>query len=176
MSRIWIVIVAVTLSLILGTGIIPAGQRRTEMPVFEEGELTESVMLVDFCRRTVATVGGDGYSEVVLYETPEGETQVHFYSRYEGDEEESHRAYRAADGVKEKAYELISRYGMAGWNDEEHGPGMTGAIVVLKFRCADGSYIRVSSDNMPDDGAGMMYDVRACLTEGLTEDDLIEVP
>lgn len=131
---------------------------------FEPGD--EPLMLIDYCRSTVATVGGDGYSEVVLWLYPDGSTQVHYYDWYEDYEgEERHMAYTVDPAVAEDAYVLIGEYGFDGWETRKDLlPGMTGARITLKYRAADGTYVGVSTDRAPEDGAEQMRNVMLCIT------------
>lgn len=135
---------------------------------FEDGE--EQIMLVDYYRATVATVGGDGYSETVLYRNSDGSCEVHYYSKYEGDAEEAHTAYAVDPGVLEEVFKIIRENKIASWNDKKYAAGLDGARYVLKFRDSKGEYIRVSSDNMPEDGVSVMNAVNACMSSYVNED------
>ena len=160
--------------LILGAVFVPFPVRQTA-PVtdapqfavveFEPGD--KPLMLIDYCRSTVATVGGDGCSEVVLWLYPDGSTQVHFYELYEDYEgEEKHTQYTVDSSVTGAAYALIEEYDFAGWaKRQDLLPGLDGARVVLKYRTQDGTYVRVTSDAAPEDGLSQMYDVCRCLTD-----------
>ena len=133
----------------------------------------QQVMLIDFCKKTVATVGGDGYSETVLYQNRDGSCEVHYYSKYEGDTKESHSAYSVDKAVIAEAYEIINQNKIAAWNEKYNGPGMDGAIYVLKFRTNSGDYIRATSDNMPDDGIAILYSVNDCMNSFVKEDAVL---
>ena len=132
-------------------------------------------MLIDFCKKTVGTSGGDGYSETVLYQNEDGSCEVHFYSRYEGDVEETHSVYTVDKAVIDDAYEIIDRNNIASWNETRYGPGMDGAVYVLKFRNEDGVYVRVSSENMPEDGLDIMCSVNNCLNRYVKEELALKV-
>lgn len=128
---------------------------------FEDGE--EQVMLIDYYSAVVATVGGDGYDETVLYQNKDGSCEIHYFSKYESDEEESHRVYRADPEVIEAAYDIINKNDMASWNEKYDGPGLDGGYYSLKFRNNEGEYVKVSSDSMPEDGINLMGEVAVCM-------------
>ncbi|MBO2516493.1 MAG: hypothetical protein CW338_04335 [Clostridiales bacterium] len=137
----------------------------TAPAIFEPGE--EPVLLIDYCRRTVATVGGDGYDETVLWLYPDGSTQVHHYDWYEYYEgEEHHTWYTVDNAVIADAYALIAKYDFAGWkNRTDLLPGMCGGQVILKYLTPEGDIVRVSTDSAPEEGQAQMYDVIRCVTD-----------
>lgn len=126
----------------------------------EEGD---RILLIDYCVKTVATVGGNGYRETVLYQNKDGSCEVHYYSRSEDEPEESHAAYRVDPTVVADAYALISRNRIGSWNEKKYGPGPDGTQYVLKYRDNGGECIRVTSDNMPEDGIPVLREIKACL-------------
>ncbi len=130
---------------------------------FAEGE--DKIMLVDYMRRTVGTNGGDGYRETVLYCTKDGNCEVHYYSKYDYDEAESHEQHEADKGVVEDVYNVIKKADMASWNDKykDSTNVICGAAYIVKFRDGHGDYIRVSSECMPDDGIELMGGVATVL-------------
>lgn len=150
----------IIIAVMLAAGAAVLLLRNRKEPVPEPSSLkdpgTEQTLLVDYIRRTVATAGGDGYSETVLYLNSDGTAQVHFYSRYEPEEKEHHTAYSVDSAVIEEVYAIISDERISSWNDRKYLPGPDGAVYVLKYRTADGEYIRVSSDSMPEDGIGII--------------------
>lgn len=125
----------------------------------------EQVLLVDYCKKTVATVGGDGYSETVLYQNRDGSCEVHFYSKYEYDKAEKHSGYTVDPAVIEAVYKIINDNKIMQWNDKYNSFGMEGAEYVLKFRGNGGEYIRCTSEHMPDDGLSIMGSVNALLID-----------
>lgn len=138
------------------------------------GESDENpVLLIDYCVKTLATVNGDGYRETVLYQWKDGACEVHYYSKYEGDEEETHRGFSVDSAVLEEAYRIISKNRISVWKDRRYAPGPDGTQYILKFRTEDGTYIRVSSDNMPEDGQAILAQVKACLDRYALEENLL---
>ncbi|MCR4611605.1 MAG: hypothetical protein K5644_06875 [Lachnospiraceae bacterium] len=130
-----------------------------------EGE--ERIMLVDYCHKTVGTNGGDGYNETVLYYTKDGKCEVHYFSQYEYEGEMSHSIYEVDNKVIEDVYKILRELDMASWNEKYKNSKyvITGAAYVVKFRLNDGEYVRVTSDNMPEDGIRKAYNIAACLDE-----------
>ena len=134
----------------------------------EQGE--EDIMLIDYYRATVATVGGDGYDEYVLYRYSDTEAKLSVFSKHYGDEEESRTDYIVPYEAVKKCYELIEEKQFRGWKDRKDTYGITGAFVAVKFREDDGSYVRVSSESMPDGGREDMDAVGGLLAEYMKEE------
>ena len=129
---------------------------------FAEGE--DKIMLVDYVSKTVGTNGGDGYWETVLYLTKNGDYEVHYYSKYEYEPEESHEKHPADAGVLEDVYKIIKNANMASWDKYKNSTNViTGGAYIVKFRDGHGNYIRVTSECMPDDGIKLMGAVAACM-------------
>ena len=112
----------------------------------------EEIMLIDYYHATVATVGGDGYDEYVLYSYSDTEAKLSVYSKHYDDEKETQTDYIVPYEAVDKCYEVIEQSRFREWEYMDNTYGITGAIVVVKFRGDDGSYIRVSSEDMPDGG------------------------
>lgn len=119
-------------------------------------------LLVDSFERVVGTPEEQGYSELVLY--AHSPTQARL-ERYEdgGLESERMTAYLVPVSAVYDAYAAIRGAGMAHWNDRRDAVALCGMSYVCKFRCADGSYIRVSSGHMPEDGRAGFHAVRSAL-------------
>ena len=118
-------------------------------------EADEPQMLVDYYTAVVATVGGDHSLERVLYAFSDEQAKLVVYTKADGEEEESESYLVPIEAVR-KCYEIIRENELGQWNDRYDGPAMTGAVTVVKFREDDGSYVRVSTDAMPDDGEAIM--------------------
>ena len=106
-------------------------------------------MVFDYYEATVATVGGDGHDEFVLYRRPNGTMLMAKYAQW-GDAAESIRACTVTDTVLYDCLEIVDENGMRKWNEKD-GIGITGAAFVVKF-CEADRIVRVSSDNMPENG------------------------
>ena len=177
-KQIIILVTCVVLAVITALFFILRGRTPSKAVVQDAGNAgeREQNMLIDFCKKKVATVGGNGYSETVLYQNADGSCEVHYYSRYDGDTEETHSAYPVDRSVIEEAYGIINKNGIAGWNDKRYGPGPDGTVYILKFRADNGEYIRVTSDNMPENGIEIVCSVNECLSSHVKEGSGLDLP
>lgn len=123
----------------------------------------QDVMLIDYYSATVATVGGDRSYEAVLYEYSDTEAKLVIYQTYPGDEEEHSDTYIVPCEAVERCYKLIEENKLAEWNEIYPDAPLTGAVTVCKFRGADGEYVRVSTDAMPDNGRGILDSIGAVM-------------
>lgn len=122
-------------------------------------ELDESAFLFDYFREVVATVGGDGYDELVLYGRPNGAGLILAkYSKW-GDDGERRRLCLVPETVLDDCLEAVARHDMRNWKD---GFPITGARYVVKFRDGD-ELIRVSSEAMPEDGMAAFDEIGSIL-------------
>lgn len=135
---------------------------------FDENDYTP---FADWYRATVATVGGDGYEETILYQNADGGFEVHFFSNYEYYETEQHHAYRVDSAVLDELYAYVEQCGFAGWNDEYSSFGLTGAYYVFRYRSPDGEIVRVTSDCMPDNGLGLINGARVIMSSYVSEEN-----
>ena len=119
-------------------------------------------MVFDYYEATVATVGGDGHDEFVLYRRPNGSMILAKYSQW-GDAEESCRACLVSDSALYDCLKIVDDNKMRKWNEMD-GVGITGAAYVVKFREADRT-VRVSSDNMPEDGQRAFGEIEQALSK-----------
>ena len=124
----------------------------------------EEIMLIDYYCATVATVGGDGYDEYVLYSYSDSEAKLSVYSKHYGDEKETQTDYIVPYEAVDKCYEVIEKSRFREWEYMDNTYGITGAVVVVKFREDDNSYIRVSSEDMPDGGREALDSVGGVLS------------
>jgi len=107
-------------------------------------------MLVDIYRAAVATVGGDGYSEYVIYEYTQDEAVLKHYTKY-GEEDEVYKSCIIPISEVDKINVLIKNNEFKNWNNIENPVSLDGAKLVLKFYDGEDFY-SVSSENMPPDG------------------------
>ena len=90
-------------------------------------------MLVDVCKKTTGTVGGDGYSESVLYRNEKtGEYQVHTYSKYENMLSEAHASYICPAETAEKILAYIKTNSLASLKNVKGHP-LCGGDYIIKF-------------------------------------------
>ena len=115
-------------------------------------------LVADFCKHTMATVGGDGYDETVLYKDEEdGSYQIHTYAKYQYMKKEAHHSYAAKDGAEEAVLALIDELKLEEYEGKT-GIGLCGGMYVCKFQ-KDGIMHRVTTDNLGTDGAGIIMKV-----------------
>ncbi len=118
-------------------------------------------MLIDCCRKVIATAVGDGHNETVLYlDESTGQYQIHTYFKDPGCPE-FHRAYLSDESVYRKVLEKIREnklIDLMGGNFN----GMCGGEYVVKF-VIDDIVSRVSTANVPYQEAGKLYEVGAVL-------------
>lgn len=130
------------------------GAEKEPQPVDDSG-LT---MLGDFCKKTMATVGGDGYDEIVLYEDEtDGSFQIHTYSKYVYMQKESHHSFKAKDGAYDALLKLIEKLNLDEYEGKS-GIGLCGGMYVCKYK-KDGTLHRVTTDNLGIDGCAIIMQV-----------------
>ncbi|MEE3334073.1 MAG: hypothetical protein VZR54_07360 [Ruminococcus sp.] len=129
------------------------------------------VLLIDYYYATVATVGGDGYDEIALYEYTSDDSLVmlNVYSKTESDDIESCISYLVPREAVDKCMEAIEKSGLRDWRGLSNPLSMTGALIVCKFRDSNGSYVRVSSEAMPEDGKEKLSNIAAVLGQYIKE-------
>ena len=138
-------------------------------------EIEVGTLLVDYFKETVATVGGDGYFEMTLSYYDPVQAKLDVYEKNDGDEEESCVSYLVPYEAVEKCMDVMYEEDLASWEGRDDLAGITGARYVLKFRLDDGDYLRVTSENMPqDDGMRAFDKVRYYLTEYIKDEYLID--
>lgn len=115
-------------------------------------------MVFDYYEATVATVEGGGYTEYVLYKYNDSGMILVCYEKSEDSEETMH--YRIIDtSVLDDCMRIVNKSNMQKW---EKGSGLNGKRYVVKFY-NDGEMIRVSSDDMPENGREAFESVRQVL-------------
>ena len=121
------------------------GGKKISEPIFE-AEL-ESKMLVDYCRKTIATAIGDGHEEIVLgYLEEEDSYILDVYVKIVGSKKESHKMYRTTKQAYIDACKYIEDNKLLSYENTK-GAAICGGDYVLKFIKADGSYCRLSTSN-----------------------------
>ncbi|MBQ3417001.1 MAG: hypothetical protein IJH32_04125 [Ruminococcus sp.] len=132
----------------------------------------DRVMLVDYYTAVVGTDGCDHYTEKVLYEYSDEQAELTVYSKYDGEDETS-ESYLVPYEAVEKCYEIIRDNKLGEWNDKYDTP-IDGAVTAVRYREDDGSYIRVSTDAMPDGGEGIMDSIGGVMNGYLKDEYKIE--
>lgn len=133
---------------------------------FVDSDLT---LLGNFCKRSVATVGGDGYDEIVLYEDKtDGSYQIHTFSKYEYMPNEVHHAYKAKDGAYNAMLELVGKLQLDEYEGKS-GAGLCGGMYICKYM-KDGVIHRVTTDNIGIEGPALIVQVGKLLGSYIGEE------
>ncbi len=106
--------------------------------------IQDDQLLFDYYESTVATVGGDGYDEFVLYPYDSGQLILASYSKWFNANEKLHACLVPAS-ILDECMAVVEKYDMRNWNGNS---AMTGQLLVVKFR-EDDHLIRISSDVLP---------------------------
>jgi len=100
------------------------------------GKVTEPdpslTMLVEYCTKTVATVGGDGYTEWVLYKREDDSLQLDYFSNYIGYENEIHSSHSVTNEIWDKINQIKEQYDL-NKPTLENMPGMCGGVQLVKI-------------------------------------------
>ncbi len=129
--------------------------------------ITNENIVFDYYEATVATVDGDESTEYVLYGYDDAVMVLALY-RKKGDSEETMDYCPVPAYVLDNCMELVRKYNMQDW---EEGTGLSGKKYVVKFS-DNGKMIRVSSDQMPDNGVEAFDAIGSVLSEEWREDSL----
>jgi len=106
-------------------------------------------LLVNICKKTIATVGGDGYSEIVLYlNESNDEYWLHTYSKYVYMNKEAHASYITTKEFALKVMKYIENHNLSSYKDVK-GFALCGGDYIIKFK-HNNEYIRLDSSNMID--------------------------
>lgn len=124
-------------------------------------QIEKCELVFDYYEATVGTDGGDGYDEFAVYREKDGRLFMAKYSQWNGGEK-SCRACEITDTVFNNCMEAVDRHNMRKWKD---GIAITGELYVVKFREAERT-IRVSSDDMPENGLEAFGEIQEALSKG----------
>ncbi|MCQ2431935.1 MAG: hypothetical protein MJ175_04950 [Clostridia bacterium] len=128
--------------------------------VNENAGKTDEKLLFDYYEAVVGTVGGDCYDEITITET-EGAHRLHVYHKDDG-AAETHVVFPVGKELLDTVMGLVGEYGMEHWG-ELSGEALDGKQYVVKFRDQNDTLIRVSSDNMPENGTSAFGAVRQAM-------------
>ena len=108
-----------------------------------------AVLLIDCYTATVATIGGDRYSEIVLNRLPDGREQL---DTYESDFRNTvHRAFPLDAPISGEAFAILREEGIDKWHLNEPEPAMCGGVRVIRYR--DGENLRrIANEQFPGYG------------------------
>ncbi|MBE6017901.1 MAG: hypothetical protein E7233_09930 [Lachnospiraceae bacterium] len=118
-----------------------------------------SKIVFDYYEAVVATVGGDGYDEFVLFEKDGENLYLAKYSKWEDGPERMYYC-EVPGAVFDDCMAVVKKYKMDNWKD---GFGMTGKMYVVKYKDGD-ELKRVSSENMPENGGSAFDEVSSVLS------------
>jgi hypothetical protein len=138
---------------------IPAGTLLIDYFEKQEGVLVQ---------KSDGTETGGGYYEITLSAYTDTDIQLDVYKREHEGAEEYHKAYFVPLSLLNEAYKVIDQYAMKNWNRDKATGGMTGMYYVCKFH-KNGEFIRVSSDQMPEDGPEAFAEIKALLLDGIND-------
>jgi len=118
-------------------------------PVKPAAALEQKMILVDYFERELTADGPQPYFEAVLYSYSDTQALMEIYTAG-GSDRERMTSFLVPLETMDQLMEVICAYGMDGWNSQA-GSAVSGKLYVCKFR-QGGSLIRVTSENMPDNG------------------------
>ncbi len=149
--------------ILLGT-LLPAGCRtqteRTEGNVQMPEE--KKVMLADYYERMAGTADEQPYYELVLYTADDDHLLLEQYENG-GTDRETVKQYTVSKDIYPKVMEAVKTYDMASWN-ENGTESADGVYRVVKYYDS-GTYIRVSTDRMPENGRSAFDAVKQVLAD-----------
>ena len=133
----------------------------------------EETMMVDYYTAVVATAGGDRHDEMVLSDIGRADrAKLDVYSA-DADSGETCVSYLVPYEAVDRCYEVINEGKFAEWNIKFSDTALDGGVTAVKFRNDDGSYTRVSTDAMPDDGLRQMGEIAAIIRGYIRDENLM---
>ena len=118
-------------------------------------------LLVDCCRKVLATAMGDGHNETVLYLNEDsGNYEIHTYDKTPGCPE-IHHAFLSNKTAYDKVMEKIKETDIASYENKQ-GTVLCGGDYVCKFLDGDRT-IRISLSNLPEKEQRILYSIGSLL-------------
>jgi len=156
-----------------GTLLVQAGcGARTDKT---EGELQMSeekkVMLADYYERAAGTADEQPYYELVLY-TQDADYLLLEQYQNGGTDRETVKQYTVSKDVYAKVMDVVKTNDLASWN-ETGSESAEGVYRVVKYY-DNGTYIRVSTDRMPEDGQSAFNAVKQVLADAVGTAEHVE--
>ncbi|MBP5224263.1 MAG: zinc-ribbon domain-containing protein [Lachnospiraceae bacterium] len=150
----------------MGQGIRPVGMMPDMMPEEDIPDGPDDkglTLIVDCCRKVLATAVGDGHDEIVLYlDEKTGEYQLHRYDLPAGARKERHRGFAAGKEVFDAVTALLEETDLAQYEGRREAV-ITGGEYVVKF-LKDGRIVRITTSNVPYEKYSLLYQVGALLS------------
>ncbi len=121
----------------------------------------KKTMLADYYERAAGTADEQPYYELVLYTQDADHLLLEQYENG-GTDRETVTQYTVAKDVFAQVMDAVKTYDLAKWN-ETGSESADGVYRVIKYY-DNGTYIRVSTDRMPEDGLSAFDAVKQVLT------------
>ena len=129
-------------------------------------------MLVDCCRKVLATAAGDGHDETVLFLNEDtGNYEIHKFNMQPGCPE-THHAFLSERSVYDKVMEKIKETRIASYEDKK-GVNICGGDYEIKF-LSDDRIIRISLNTLPLKKQDLLYSIGSLLGSSIDPEKKIE--
>jgi len=136
--------------------------------------LPAGTMLIDYYR-TEKAADESGYFELVLYTAENSDVlKLSVYSKDDKNTDENHTDYLVPYEAAENCYKLIEKHHLNRWNKMENTFSEDGVFIVCKY-CSDGEYVRVSNEQMPENGAEVLDSIANIMSSYAKDEFLIEI-
>ena len=122
----------------------------------------KEVMLADYYERMAGTADEQPYYELVLYTQDADHLLLEQYENG-GTDRETVKQYTVSKDIYAKVMDVVKTYDLASWN-ETGSESAEGVYRVVKYY-DNGTYIRVSTDRMPEDGLSAFNEVKQVLAD-----------
>lgn len=145
----------------------------------EEKEIPEEVMIADyFCAPTgLPDSYGGGHYELVLVqvndENGNDSYRIDKYTKADDESIEIKVSFTADYKAVKQCRAIADEYGFYSWDIREDNISEDGAKVVCKYLAENGKTVRVSNDDMPQNGREAMQKIRDVLEAYVTEENKI---
>ncbi|MBQ7714613.1 MAG: hypothetical protein IJT70_01955 [Clostridia bacterium] len=127
--------------------------------------IEEGTVLIDYYDAVVGTDGYDRYDEMVLTYLDRFEVKLDVYGGYMTDDDGGCVSYVVPYSLVEECYDIIEEEGFRTWSDRDDLTPIDGAFIKLEFYDEDEEdYVRVSSEEMPEDGERSFGKIRAAIS------------
>lgn len=138
------------------------------------GKLPAGAMLIDYYRAEKAP-DGSGYFELVLYTTENSDTlKLSVYSKNDEEADEIQTDYLVPYKAAENCYKLIEKHQLDSWNTMKNPVSADGMLAVCKYY-SNGEYVRVSTEEMPENGAEILDRIAGVMSSYAKDDCLMEM-
>lgn len=145
--------------------------RQFDIEAYRDAE--KNTMLLDYFERTVGTPEEQPYYELVLYTCSDTQALLEEYADG-GTDHETLASYLIPLEAAQEMLTAVKTSGMAGWERLKNPTALDGMQYVCKFPDGRGDYIRVTSDNMPEDGTRLFGGVKAAMRKWAKDEYLQE--